>query len=55
MVERCKQPGLALEACQTLGIRREVVGEDLDRHLAIEGGIECLPDDTHPPLADLLD
>jgi hypothetical protein len=55
MVEAGHNLGLAFETTQTIRIARQLVGEDLDRHLAIELGIGGLPDHAHPALADLLD
>ena len=55
VVQRGQQLGLALEAGQPLGVVGERVGQDLDRHLAVERGVDRLPDHTHPALADLLD
>jgi hypothetical protein len=53
--QRGQHLGLALEARQPLGIVGERGGQQLDRHLAVEGGVHRLPDDTHPALADLVD
>jgi len=36
------------------GVGRERVGEHLDRHVAIEGGVHRPPHDSHAALADLL-
>ena len=55
MVQRGKQLGLALEAGHTLLVLCEALGQNLDRHLAIEGGVHRLPHHTHPSLADPLD
>jgi hypothetical protein len=32
----------------------DALGEDLDRHLAVEGRIDRFPDHAHPAFADLL-
>jgi hypothetical protein len=38
-----------------LEVRGELVGQDLDRHLAVERRVLGPPNDTHAALADLLD
>ena len=53
MVDRGQQLGLALEAGQPRGVGREFLGKDLDRHLAVQRGVDRLPDHAHPALADL--
>ncbi len=55
MVQRGQQLRLALEAGQAHRVGRQPLGQDLDRHRAVEGGVERLPDRTHAPFADLLD
>ena len=55
MIERREQLGLALEARQPVGVLGEKIRQDLDRHLAVERGVERAPHHTHPTLADLLD
>ena len=55
MVERREDPGFPLEPRQPFGVPREGVRQHLDRHLAIEVGIDAAPDRTHPTLADLVD
>jgi hypothetical protein len=46
--------GLAFEACEAFGFGGDALGEDLDRHLAVEGRIDRFPDHAHPAFADLL-
>jgi hypothetical protein len=55
VAQRGQQLGLALEARQPLGVPGEVLGQDLDRHVAAERRVLGAPDHTHPALADLLD
>ena len=55
MVQRREQLRLPLEAGQAIGIGGESLGQDLDRHFAVEGGVQRLPDHAHAALADLLD
>ena len=55
VVQRRQQLGLAFETLQPLGVVGQLGRQDLDRHLALEGRVEGLPDHAHPPLADLLD
>jgi len=55
MVQRCQQLRLSLETSESLRILRERVGQELDRDLAVEGGVQRLPHHAHPTLADLLD
>ncbi len=54
VVQRGEHAGFALEARQPLGVAGEGVGQDLDRHVAVERRVDGLPDDAHPALADLL-
>jgi hypothetical protein len=55
VVQRRQQLRLALEAGQPLRALREHRGQDLDRHLAVERGVERFPHHPHATLADLLD
>ncbi len=55
MVEGGEEAGLLAEARETIGIPRELLGERLDGNRSTELRVLGLPDDTHPPLADLLD
>ena len=55
MVERREHLGLALETGQPFGILLEGDWKDLDRHLAVEGGVERLPYHAHATLTDFLD
>ncbi len=55
VVEGRDRPRLLPESRQSLGVLRERVGQDLDRHLAVELRVDRLPHHTHPALADLLD
>ena len=42
-------PGLLFEAAETLGVTGDVLGQDLDRHLAAEAGVASAVDLTHAP------
>ncbi len=55
VVERCEELRLALESREPLGVGRERGGQDLDRHLAVERGVDGFPDDAHAPFAEALD
>ncbi len=54
VVQRGEQLRFALEAGEPLGTLREHGRQDLDRHLAIERGVEGLPHHPHAALADLV-
>ena len=55
VIQRGKQTRLTLETGQPIGVFRKRSGQQLDRNLATEVGIERLPDYTHAALADLFD
>ena len=55
MIERGQQFRLALEAHQPVGVGAEGLRQDLDRHLAVERGVDRAPDLAHAALAELVD
>jgi len=55
VIQRCQQLRLAVEPGHAFGVRCHSGGQDLDRHLAIEGRVHGPPHRTHPALADLVD
>ncbi len=54
MVQRRGRAGFLLEARQPLGIRRELLRQDLDRDLAAEPRVAGQPDLAHAAGAELL-
>src|SRR5262245_51240837 len=54
MGERRQNPRLALEPRQPALVRRKRRREELDRHLAAEHRVHCLPHDAHSALTDAL-
>ena len=54
-LERGDRVGLALEACAAVGVGGYLGGQGLERDVSVKLGVLSLPDDTHAPLADLLD
>ena len=52
MVEAVQHLGLPLEPSETIRIVGEGVGEDLQRHQAVELGVGGLPALSHPVLAE---
>ncbi len=55
MAERRRRARLELEAAQTLRIRREVLGEDLQRDVAFEPGVTRAVDLAHSARAERRD
>ncbi len=53
VVQRREDLGFALEASQPLGVVGEQVGQDLERHVAVELGVAGAVDLTHAAGADL--
>jgi hypothetical protein len=53
VAERRQQLRLALEARGPVGVADEPCGEDLDRDLTVERGVDGFPDDAHAALAGL--
>src|SRR5262249_52133115 len=53
MIESSERPRLALEARHAIGVPREALRQDFDRHIAPELGIGGPPHFAHPTLADL--
>jgi len=51
MVERRERTRLALESRQAFGVARDLLGQDLDRHVAPEPRIARAIDLAHPPRA----
>ena len=49
VIERGDHLGLAIEASDPVGIRRERLRQDLDRDLAVQRRVDRLPDHTLPP------
>ena len=52
MIQRGDRPRLALEADQPVGARGHVLGQDLERHLAVERRVFGEIDGAHAPLAE---
>ena len=52
MVEAGENLGFPLEPREPVGISRKRLGQDLERHLAVERGVSGLVDLPHPALAD---
>ena len=52
MVQRGEDFGFPLEPSEPIRIRRERLGQDLGRHLAVQLGVGRLVDLSHPALAD---
>jgi hypothetical protein len=46
-------PGLAAEALELVGVRRDLAVHQLDRHLTLEHRVEGAVDGRHPAVADL--
>ena len=55
MVQRRSRLRLALKAGQRLRIARNIVGQELQSHEAVQSRVLCLVDHTHPAAAQLLD
>ena len=55
MVERRGGPGFTLKAAQGLGITRQIVGDELERHGTVQPRIFGFVDHAHPAAAELLD
>ena len=55
MVDRRQRPSLPRETGQVLGVPRQGVGEDLDRHLAFELAVPRPIDLAHPARAERRD
>ena len=53
VVERRQQLRLAIEACETIRIEREGVGDDFQRDIAMQFRIACAIDLAHAAGADL--
>ena len=53
MIQRCEQLRLALKPREPLGVVRELVGQDLDRHLAREVRVLGAIHLSHPALTEL--
>ena len=53
VVQARKEARFALEQRQVLRVARDLVRQDLDRHLAPEPGVGGAEDLTHPPFAEL--
>ena len=53
MVERGEDLGFPLEAGQAVGVRRERLGQHLERHVAVEFRVAGLPDLAHAAFTDL--
>src|SRR5262249_9489696 len=53
MVERREHLRFAGEACETIGVGGEGVGQDFDRDVAIEFGVGGAEDGAHSALAEL--
>ena len=54
VVQRGQEPGFAFEALEAVGICGESRREKLDRHLAVERGVDGAPDHAHAAFADLV-
>ena len=52
VAERGLGAGLAQEARAVLGVAGELLGQDLERHHAIEAGVARLEHDAHPTATD---
>jgi hypothetical protein len=52
MIQRRQNPCLALEPRATIGVRREDLGQNLDRHVAPQRRIARTVDVTHPACAE---
>jgi hypothetical protein len=55
MVERRCGPGFALKAAQGLGIARQIVGDELERHGTVKPRVFGFVHHAHPAAAELLD
>ncbi len=53
MIERGGRQGFPPEALQSLGILRNLLGQELQCNLPMESGVLGLVDDTHPPAAEM--
>src|SRR5439155_21262715 len=47
MVKRCEDLGFALKAAEAVGVPREFVGQDFDRHIALQLGVPRPIDLSH--------
>jgi hypothetical protein len=52
MVQRRERLGFPIEACESLCVLGERIGEDFDRHLAAKAGVGGAVDRTHAAFAD---
>ena len=52
MIQRGEGLGFTLEASETVGVMREFLGEDLDRHVAIQPGVARAIDLPHSAFAN---
>jgi hypothetical protein len=52
VVERGERLGLALEACQAIGVGRHLRGQHLERDLPLEPGVLGQVNLAHPALAE---
>ena len=55
MIQRCQESRLAFEPREPIGVVGHRFRKDLEGNLAVEAGVECAPDDTHPTLAEFVD
>jgi hypothetical protein len=55
MIQRARQPRLALEAFGRARLRQQRRGQEFDRHLATEPGVLGAIHDTHPPATELVE
>jgi hypothetical protein len=53
MVELREEPRLPLEPCPPLAVLGEDLGQHLDGHVTVQGGIPGLPDLPHPAFSQL--
>jgi hypothetical protein len=53
--QRGERPRLAVEPLPQLGVTRDEGAQRLDRNIALERAVAGAPDDTHAPLAHLLE
>ena len=52
MVQRREQLGFAFESGQPFGVAGELGGQNLDRHVAVKGGVACSIHLTHTTLPE---
>jgi hypothetical protein len=47
MIHRGQNLRFALKPAEAIGIIREVIGQQLDRHIPLKARVSCAKDDTH--------